>query len=281
MTGLLFGAGSITEAQLVAFSAVGAVLLFLLSVNVAVCRLYHRAKTEDARQARRTQKKKMSDVWVYHVHRSTGAAATAHRESASQQILRKLRASHENLRATLAAAEEQGTTLGQEESQVLEELEITADLFLHDTSNASSRRSSLSDRRSDCASLHASISHDLGAASALRDLDAASGRHDLDDAASALCDLDAASALRDLDAVSALQELDKTSLSSVRMADFENDPAEMLGVRAGRKRGGRRSKRGSREDSGEPALPVAEFHNEAFDFAESSTAVERVQDVEL
>lgn len=251
MSGLLLGPGSITEAQLVAFSAAGAVMLLLLSLNVAVCRLYRRARTEDERQARRARKKKMSDVWVYHVHRP--GVSPAPRDSPSQQILRKLRASHENLRATLAAAgQDQGQgTLGQEESQVLEELEVTTDLFLHDTSRASSRCSSLSDPE---------------AATALRDLE-----------------LETASALHDLDTASAVRELDKSSLYSVSLADFENDPEELLGAGAGGRKGRRKSRRrsGGSRDSGEPALPVAEFHNEAFDFAESTTAVERVQDVEL
>ncbi|KAK7089769.1 uncharacterized protein [Littorina saxatilis] len=277
MTGLLFGEGSITEAQLIALSASAVVMVFLITANVAVCWMYRRAIGEDARRTKRVRNKKMSDVWVYHVSRPRATASSCHHQSPSQQILNKLRASHENLRSQLATStdKEQGG-LSQEESQVLEELEITADLFLHDTSNASSRRSSLSGSVHGCSSYHFHPDADS--------LRSAVDNFNID---STLRDLDASTDFRDLDPASVLGDLDKVSMTSVTKADFENDPREAEDGDGGRrKRGRRKSKRRSSRRSShgndDQTLPVAEFHNEAFDFAEPTyTAVERVEDVEL
>ncbi|KAL8578413.1 hypothetical protein ACOMHN_014912 [Nucella lapillus] len=123
---------------------------------------------------------------------------------------------------------------------------------------------------------------------------AAASRGDLDlsydfDVAAALADLDMASALHDLD-----PESDKVSMTSVTFADFLNEDSmdffgssEQEGKKKARSSNRRRnsssSSRGSSHDKGDQSrsLPVAEFHNEAFDFTETRTAVERVKDVEL
>nr|KAG5693637.1 hypothetical protein BaRGS_014657 [Batillaria attramentaria]KAG5701474.1 hypothetical protein BaRGS_000870 [Batillaria attramentaria] len=227
---LLFGPGSLTQAQVISFSLVAAVLITIIGLNIGMCYLYRRVRSEDQRRAVKAQKKKMSDVWVYHVHRPDHhKPSNAHVETADEQILRKLRASHENLRASLAeSAHAQQGTFGQEENQALEELDVMNDLFLLDDSCSTSRRSSVSE----------SGSFPVG-----------------------------------------VSDRDSISLSSVKMSDFQNDPDDMMGLRKSKKKGrrGRRS-RGSGEND---ALPVAEFHNEAFDFVESTAAVERVNDVEL
>lgn len=202
---LLFGPGSLTLAQVVSFSLVAGVFLILIAANVTVFYFYRRARTEDERQAVKVQRKKMSDVWVYHVHRpSTKDRSRGGDEagSPSEQILRKLKASHENLRASLAVSESsqaQGGTLGQEESQAIEELEVLNDLFLHDDSYHSSRRSSVSGSGSLRVSDHTQKYSDFMGHEAT-----SSGL--------------------------GLGDHDSISLSSVKMSDFENDPGDVMGL---------------------------------------------------
>ncbi|KAL8560965.1 hypothetical protein ACOMHN_022084 [Nucella lapillus] len=158
--GLVVAAGglSLTGDQLVLLSMVAAVFALLLSANLGLCWIYRRLLREDQRQLRRAQKKKMSDVWVYQVHRQDPSSASTPPppppDPPSQQILRKLRNSYDNLRSAVEAEEEEESRrvgvevrLGREESQAIEELEVTADLFLHDTDtpyDGHSRRSSVS-----------------------------------------------------------------------------------------------------------------------------------------
>lgn len=261
MTTFQTGAGVVTLTQVVALSAAGVVFLALVLANLAVCRLYRRATTGHVREAKK-QQRKQSDVWVYHVYRTK--PTNVNPETASVQILRKLRASHDNLTAAIEAAEDKaksGNTLGHEECQALAELEATTDLFLHDTSQTSSRPSS--------ARSSTRHSHDL---SVDLDLEPSALRADLD--------------------VGDFSDLDKVSVSSVHLADFENNPREMFGE-GGRRDGGRgregkrrcKMKRsdGTEDNSLPQVLPVAEFHNEAFDFTHETTmaAVECVKDVEL
>lgn len=219
--GLLWGPDSLTEAQVIALSLVAVVLLLLLALNVGVYKMYRRVMTEDRPRTKRPHEKKMSDVWVYQVHRENPQPA----EPAEEQILRKLRASNENLKAAMRLSErgaeeagDESSAIRQEEQQALEELDITNDLFFHD----GSRRSSST-----------TISFESN--------------------------------------INAIITNDTISLSSVFMSDFDNDEVDdAMAVE-----GGTRPRKMSRQP------PLTEFHNDAFDFAEATAEVERINDIQL
>lgn len=264
--------GVVTHAQLVALGSAGVVFLFLLAANLAMCRLYRRATGEPQRRAKKDQRKQ-SDVWVYHVYRTKPAETTA--EAASVQILKKPRASHDNVQAAITAPDVKagnGNALGLEECQALQELEATADLFLHDHSGQPSSPHSFDLDLDPC-----TLAGDLV-------LDPCTSAGDLD--------FDPCTLAGDLDPCD-FSDLDKVSVTSVKMADFENDYTEGSNAKHQTGQGGQRRRKRAKESGEETAkggesylpstIPVTEFHNEAFDFAHETAvaAVESVQEVEL